>query len=449
MRLARPILALFAILVFATSAHAAGLPRRPSLGAALASLSPEQQQQFKLPADQGVLVQQTFAGQSAAAGGLEAGDLVLSVNGEAVGLASLIARIKTLPAGQTASFSLIRNGKRLTKRVMMLERPRDTGTAAYTVAYDDVSTAAGRMRTIHSHPKAAGKHPALFFIQGFSPISYDYRLDGDGPNAPILNAFATDGYVTMRVEKPGVGDSEGGPFNDLDYTTELDIYRQALAQLKSLPDVDTTRILIFGHSMGGAFGPMVAAESAVRGFIAYGFVARTWHEYLLDTTRRQALLGGASYSQVDESIRQTSRVLQYVFAEGSTPAQVKTAHPELAETVDGTFPDGRFNQKANTFWAQLCATNFAAYWEKANTRLLSIHGASDFVSEWADHQAAADLVNRMHAGWGTAIEVPATDHVFNHYETEAESFKHFPKGKFNPEVIGIMKKWAAEVNGPS
>lgn len=445
---ARPwLIVLAATLSSVTIAHAAALARRPSLGTALASLSAEQQQQFRLPAEQGVIVQQTFPGQSAEVGGLKAGDLILALNGEPVGLASLIARIKTLPAGRPASFELIRGGKKFTKRVMMLERPRDPGTADYSVTYDDVATAAGRMRTIHSHPKATGRHPALFFIQGFSPVSYDYRLDGDGPNAPILHAFAADGYVTMRVEKPGVGDSEGGPFNEVDYTTELDIYRQALAQLKAQPDVDTTRILIFGHSMGGAFGPMVAAESAVRGFIAYGFVARTWHEYLLDTTRRQALLGGASFSEVDESMRQTSRALQYVFAEGMTPEQVKQAHPELAQTVDGTFPGGRFNQKTNTFWSQLCATNFASYWEKANTRLLSLHGASDFVSEWADHQMAADLVNRLHPGWGAAVEVPASDHIFNRYDTEAESFKNFPKGQFNPAVIEIMKKWAAEVNG--
>lgn len=440
-------LALLCSLTIVTLAHAAPLPRKGALGAALASLSPEQQQQFGVTAEQGVLIQQTFPGQTAEVGGLKAGDLVLTLDGKPVALASLIAAIKTIPAGQSMTLTYVRDGKRLTKKLKMLERPRDTGTDAFSVTYDEVATAAGRMRTIHSHPKKPGKHPALFFVQGFSPVSYDYRLDGNGPNAPILLAFANDGYVTMRVEKPGVGDSEGGPFNDLDYTTELDIYRQALAQLKAQPDVDTSRIIIFGHSMGGAFGPMVAAESHVAGFIAYGFVARTWQEYLIDTSRRQALLGGASHGEVDEAMRQTSRAMTYVFADGQTPEQVKQAHPELAGVVDGTFPDGRFNQKATVFWSQLCATNFASFWEKAHTKLLSIHGASDFVSEWDDHQTAADIVNRVHPGWAQAMEVPATDHIFNRYETEAESFKNFPKGTFNPAVIEIMKKWATEVVG--
>jgi pimeloyl-ACP methyl ester carboxylesterase len=440
-------LALLAALSLVTSVQAAGLPRKSSLGTALASLSPEQQQQFGVPADQGVLIQQTFPGQSAEAGGLKAGDLILTLDGKPVGLATLIAGIKTVPAGQIAAFTMVRDGKKLTKRIKMLERPRDTGTEAYAVSYDDVATAAGRMRTIHTHPRKPGKHPALFFIQGFSPISYDFRLDGTGMNAPILHAFAADGYVTMRVEKPGVGDSEGGPFNDIDYTTELDIYRQALAQLKAQPDVDTSRIIIFGHSMGGEFGPQVAAESHVAGFIAYGFVGRTWMEYMIDTSRRQALLGGASYGEVDEAMRQTSRAVHFVFYEGMTPDEVKKSHPELSGVVDGTFPDGRFNQKTNVFWSQLFATNFASFWEKAHTKLLSIHGASDFVSEWSDHQTAADIVNRVHPGWAQAMEIAATDHVFNTYATEAESFKNFPNGKFNPAVIEVMKKWAAEVLG--
>lgn len=61
--------------------------------------------------------------------------------------------------------------------------------------------------------------------------------------------------MTLRIEKPGVGDSEGGPFAELDFTTELDIYRQALKQLKEQPEVDAEHVFIFGHSMGGAFGP--------------------------------------------------------------------------------------------------------------------------------------------------------------------------------------------------
>ena len=70
--------------------------------------------------------------------------------------------------------------------------------------------------------------------------------------------------------------------------TELDIYRQALRQLKETKEVDSGNVFIFGHSMGGGFGPMIAAESRVKGLVVYGVEARTWFEYLLDTIRSRA-----------------------------------------------------------------------------------------------------------------------------------------------------------------
>jgi uncharacterized protein len=52
------------------------------------------------------------------------------------------------------------------------------------------------------------------FIQGFAPLSYDFTLEGSTGDVttldgPILFEFANSGFVTLRVEKPGVGDSEG------------------------------------------------------------------------------------------------------------------------------------------------------------------------------------------------------------------------------------------------
>lgn len=221
----------------------------------------------------------------------------------------------------------------------------------------------------------------------------------------------------------------------------MDIYRQALRQLKSFADVDTAQVFLFGHSMGGAFGPMVASESPVRGIVMYGIATRTWHEYLLDTVRHQNRLGGSSYSEVDRLVRETSRVMEMVFQDHRTPAEVKEAHPELAARVDETFPGGLFKQKTARFWEQLEDTNFADYWERCHTRVLAIHGASDFVSYHVDHQLTADIVNSIHPGWGEVMSLPDSDHIFSKWATEAESLEHFPAGTFNPAIVGVMREW--------
>ena len=425
--------------------RAEGLPRKASLGVVIAPVPAEQRTNEKLEPGVGVLVRGLATGPSDKKARLRPGDVILALDGAPVGPASLIARVTALPVGQTVVVKLLRDGRPVEVRVPLIEKPRDPGSDLYEVVYSDVTSFGHRMRTIVSRPRAPGRHPAVMFIQGYSPISYDYNLDGPGLDAPILLDLARSGFVTMRVDKPGVGDSEGGPFAQVDFTTELDIYRQALLQLKGLDDVDSSNVFIFGHSMGGAFGPAVACEIPVKGIVVYGIESRTWHEYLLDTVRYQGLLAGKSYADVDDEVRRSSRVMELVFQDGLTPGRIKQDHPELAATVDSTFPGGLFNAKTSDFWSQLENTNFASCWTRCNTHVLAAHGASDFVSYQVDHQLVADIVNSVHPGWGRAVVVPGSDHLFSSWATEAESLKHWPTGTFNPAFIGIMKDWIAEV----
>lgn len=443
-RYALATLAALSLVAHETDAHAAGLHRRSTLGIALSPAPADSADFFGLPAGTGIVLKGTVPGGAADKAGLKAGDWLVTLDGQPLAFDGFTDRVAAMESGRAVRFGVIRAGQRLTVSAKPIERPRDPGTAQYSVVYDDVVSNGHRMRTLTTHPRKSGKHPALLFIQGYSPVSYDYVLEGPGLDAPILRAFAHADFVTLRVDKPGVGDSEGGPFSEVDFITEADIYRQALITLRAMPDVDTSQVYIFGHSMGGAFGPMVAAESPVKGMVMYGIATRTWHEYLLDTQRYQNLLAGASYAEVDDQVRRAGRVMEMVFQDHLSAEQVKAAHPELAQTVDDVFPGGLFSQKTARFWEQLEDTNFASYWERCHTRVLAIHGASDFVSYMVDHQLTADIVNRAHPGWGEVLSLPDSDHIFSKWATEAESQQHFPKGDFNPAIVGVMTKWVAE-----
>jgi uncharacterized protein len=227
----------------------------------------------------------------------------------------------------------------------------------------------------------------------------------------------------------------------MDYTTELDIYRQALKQLKETKEVDSGNVFIFGHSMGGAFGPMLAAEKPVKGLVVYGVEARTWFEYLLDTIRYQGLLAGDTFEKADDLVRQGSQLLALVFLENQSVDEVKKSHPKLTDLADSLFPGGLFNGKTHDFWRQLLETNFAAYWARCNAHVLAVRGASDFVTYDADHKLIADIVNRAHPGWGKSAVLPGSDHLFHDFATESESLKNFRRGKFNPAFIKMTKDW--------
>jgi len=439
----RAVISLVLLAISLGPAQAAGLPRKSMLGLAVASAPADSAAKYHFA--EGMIVNGVVPGGPAAKAGFQTGDLVITQDGVPARLEGFVDGIAASPNGKKIRFAVLRAGSKRTLEATLAEKPRDPGTADYRVEYDDVLSKGGRVRTVTSHPRTAGRHPALFFIPGLTPASCDFRLDSNALDANILYEVAKSGFVTFRVDKPGSGDSEGGPYAQLDFDTEADAYRQGLRALKRMPDVDTTRIYIFGHSMGGCFAPLVASENPVRGIAVYGTVGRTWHEYLLDVAREQNLLAGQTYAQVDDTVRIQARLLALVLDDGQSPEQVAAAHPELAARVAQWFPGNLYFGRTLEFWRQLERTNFADLWTRCGARVLAVHGASDYVSYAPDHELIAKIVEAAQPGWGRYVSLPASDHWFNDWATEKESQDHPVAGKFNPAFTKLLQSWMAEV----
>ncbi len=251
--------------------HAAGageddeLPRKGYFGVRLAPLPDEIRAREGLGARAGVLIEAVVPGTAAEAGGIRQGDVLLAVDGESIsGVPELMKTVASMTVGQTFEVTLLRAGGRMTLPITLKERPRDRGEN-FDVLYHHVRSGGARIRTIVTRPHGGGARPVLFLIQGLGPTMVDEPLSGPGPYSRILNEFAGGGYATVRLEKPGIGDSEGGPYADIDFETELDTYRQALVAVRKYSFVDPDNVFIFGHSMGGVFGPIIASEMPVRG----------------------------------------------------------------------------------------------------------------------------------------------------------------------------------------
>jgi Do/DeqQ family serine protease len=108
-----------------TSAAASGTaPKRPWLGAELQSVTPELATSLKLDTPSGVLVASIAAGGPSAAAGMKVGDLVTSIDGEAIDdLGALNYRLATKALGGEAKLGVIRDGKRYTATVGLQAAP--------------------------------------------------------------------------------------------------------------------------------------------------------------------------------------------------------------------------------------------------------------------------------------------------------------------------------------
>jgi len=426
----------------------APLPRKGWLGTQLAPVTAEIRQKSGV-ASGGLYVPGVVPGSTAEAAGVRVGDVLVKVGGVAITAAPQVATaVGAVPVGQSLEIEVVRDGKPLTLRAPVKTRPAEKGEN-YEVLYDQVVSNGHRIRTLVSRPKAEGKRPVLFLVQGIGYVSQENPITGPSGYSRILKAFSDKGFVTVRVDKPGLGDSEGGPANKVDFDRELDAFRQALVAVKKYPFVDPDKVFIFGHSMGGVHGPILASEIPVRGLAVYGTIARTWMEYMVENSRRQAALAGETPASIDKTARQLFAANHLLFNEGLSATEAKTKYPQYAEGVDRMTPDGEtLSGVYMGFWKQAYGKNMAEYWSKVDTNVLSIWGENEFIASEADHPMIAQIVNKNHPGKAEYLKLPATDHGFFKTTSTEDSFKGWrtpgPK-EINPNVIDALTNWVDRI----
>ncbi|AIE83649.1 alpha/beta fold hydrolase [Fimbriimonas ginsengisoli] len=436
-----------AVTLVAVSAFASPLPRRGTLRVPLKPLAPEVLQRLKRKPQTAI---QIVAPGAELPGTVKDGDIIVALNGRSFSsFGEFNDLVRGLPVGSDAKLKVLVDGKEAERTLPIVERVREVSDK-YEVIYDQVVSHGHRIRTIVTRPKAAGRYPVLFWIQGINASTIDSPLSSNNYIANAMRPFAEDGFVTVRVEKPGVGDSEGGPAIEVGFDEENDIYRQALKALPGYDFVDPQRIFIFGHSMGGCHAPIIASEFPVRGIITYGTVSDSWLEWEIKSPRIQGPLAGDSLATVDGKVRKATAFYHYLFNEKRSIAWIKANHPELRAIADDESPDGKtLNPRSIRYMQECNDRNYCAYWANTgNARVLALFGENDWISLEPDQHQVAAAVNAAHPGYGTFMYVPGADHLFSKCTSMADSYARFGKGvpEFNPELVRITRAWIDKIS---
>ncbi|HVT13854.1 MAG TPA: alpha/beta fold hydrolase [Fimbriimonadaceae bacterium] len=387
----------------------------------------------------GVKVTRIVGGGAAEACGLKTGDVIEAVNGKKVAdVAGFVALVRTINGGEKFDVRYLRDGKEANAKGTMTERSRQV-EANLDVIYDQVVSMGKRIRIMITKPKGDGKFPTLFLIGGIGAYSVDAPFSAM-PYGNVLGPIANAGYVTVRIDKPGQGDSEGPEYKNLAFNVEQDAYLQALRLAKTLPFVDPSRIAIYGHSMGGCFAPLVASQEPVKAVIANGTLFKSFTEYMLENTRRQSELGGAAEDQLDKDQKLLDAVMHFVFDENQTPAQVERRHPDLAAFTKQTFPDGEtYSGVGIRFFRELSHINLPEAWSKTKCDVLALYGENDFLSGRDDHERIAAYVNKLRPGTAQFILMPNCDHIFTKTTSMRDSMDKWGKGgEFNPIIVQTL-----------
>src|SRR5215469_10766958 len=277
--------------------------------------------------------------------------------------------------------------------------PTDIDILDRTVTLDSI-----KLRASVTKPKIPGRHPAVLLISGLGcyPLS---PPEGSDPFNQFRYGLTRRGFVTMWVEKNGEGSSQGpacdSAQSDLQFAASRSV--AGLKMLAAYDFVDSKNVVIFAHSIGPLEVVLVAERFPVRGFIAAETIGRSWTEYELENARRQMLLLGRPYDEVEKAVRIMARCQYQFFIEKRSPEQVVKNDPQCKDSVN------TFGVSA-AYLQQIADLDLAAEWKKIGVPVLVTWGTSDALTSADESHYLTDMVNSFHPGRATYQEFSQMGH---------------------------------------
>ncbi len=196
---------------------------------------------------------------------------------------------------------------------------------SYLTSYDSDGLRVNAQLTQPKGEMPAGGWPAIVFIHGYiEPTRYQTLQN----YASFVDYFARNGFVVLKIDLRGHGDSEGEPgggYYSGDYVIDT---LNAYAALQSTKFVDSQAIGLWGHSMAG--------NVVMRSFVA----KQTLHAVVI--------WAGAVYTYED---MQKLGIDDNSYRAPSTSTERARKRKELFDT------HGQFSP-TSPFWQQVVPTNY-------------------------------------------------------------------------------------------
>jgi dipeptidyl aminopeptidase/acylaminoacyl peptidase len=216
---------------------------------------------------------------------------------------------------------------------------------------------------------------------GADPKKFDRQSDNH-----VGKQFASKGYVTFQPAYRGYAGSDGDPTDELGPAVDS---VNAIASIKQYPGVDSSRIGVGGHSMGGTV---------------------TLHDVIISKDIKAAVTVAGTFVPLGNLIEQAAQV--------ASTTKLSTTQQERWKPIEEMI-DANGSPSANPeFWAQY---DFMAHLSDVSAPMQIHHGLKDPVVPWQQSQQLYESLQRLNKP-AELHTYPEVDHQTNGYSQEA-----FPK----------------------
>lgn len=388
---------------------------------------------------QGVRVTAVLDGTGAQRAGMRVGDVIIAADQETIrDGATLRAWAATLRAHDTVTLWVLRESPRPTPIEVTVYARATEQHPEVEHQYDQHALADGTLlRVIRSFAKHRREpRGCVIALPGYRRDSCESPTLPDHPMRRWVEDVARAGIDVVRVERRGIGDSEGA--GDSQGLIEERDDLCAVAQRCCAERIGRAPAVIYGYSLSGLYAPHIAAQCDARAIAVFGSGIDTWTEYLDALTRRRMRMQGASEASIERAVRAQQALYATVHIRGETVAQAVARRPWLEEfrsmlafDVERDTIDGR----PARFWREVYEQRTAEVLAANPRPLLALWGEQDWITTREEHQRIASVSPR-----GTFVSLPDTDHGYAAHSSALGSLQGRP-APYSPRAAEALIAW--------
>lgn len=401
----------------------------------------------------GVIVAGIVPNSAAQEAGLEAGDRITAINGKDIPeFSAFTPMMRAYYGGDTVEFTVMRAVKdakdkveaTLTKKLTLRPRPKET-SSDFEVIYDHVVAGGKKLRTYVTKPTGDGKHPAVIIATGPFPIPMEFTGQmAEHPFKKAIDGLTKAGYVTVRVDRPGIGDSEGEDPAKTTFKDEVAGYIAAAEKVKTLPFVAGDNVFVFTHGGGSAAAPLIAAAAPVKGVACYAAqVVRPLSVSISDQMKKYWELETVKPEEIEKRSKALAAYLEHCTKPGANPVEVMGQYPELQAAMRNVQQDPRTVLGMQpAYYQEVSGLDLPAAWSKVTCPVVSILGEADYQACQADSELIAKSAKN-----GQFMTLKGIDHSCFKAEDQEDSYlSGMGGGEFNPLIVETLDGWMKKLS---
>jgi len=273
---------------------------------------------------------------------------------------------------------------------------------------------------------AGARLPAVLMVGGSGPTDRDELVFGIPIFGQLADTIADAGFIALRFDKRGVGQS-GGREEAATLADYADDVRAAVKFLADRKDVDSKHVAVLGYGEGGAIAMLAASrDKRIAALILAASIGTTGAELNIEQVKRALDRGNRSDADKVATLERQKKIQQAVL------------------TGEGWAELEAYRRQADTPWFQsFLAFDPAKVMKNIRQPVMIVQGELDaeVSPTHADRlQAAANQRNKLPPA--EVVKISGVNHLLVPAKTgEADEYPTLTDKRVSAEVSGPIVRW--------